>query len=107
MPLLIGDQSKDAAQLAATSPLAQAARITHPLLLAHGGIDRRVPIVHASKLLSALEANHAPVTWIVYKDEGHGWKKAATRISFYEQVQEFLDENIGAKAPAAAVAASH
>jgi dienelactone hydrolase len=101
MPELIGDQVKDAEQLKATSPLAQAARIQRPLLLAHGGVDRRVPIAHAYKLLSALEAAHAPVTWIEYKDEAHGWKRPATRIAFYEQMQEFLDANIGRGAPAA------
>ncbi|HEY8974006.1 MAG TPA: prolyl oligopeptidase family serine peptidase [Burkholderiaceae bacterium] len=104
MPALIGDQVKDAAQLAATSPLRQAARITHPLLLAHGGIDRRVPIEHATKLRSALEAAHAPVTWVEYKDEAHGWKKPETRIAFYQQMLDFLDANIGAKA---AVATAH
>ena len=95
MPELIGDQVADAEQLKATSPIVQASRITRPLLLAHGGVDRRVPIIHATKLLSALEASHAPVTWIEYKDEAHGWYKPETRISYYEQVQEFLDANIG------------
>jgi dienelactone hydrolase len=102
MPELIGDPVKDAAQLAATSPLQQAARITRPLLLAHGGIDQRVPIAHATKLLSALEADHAPVTWLEFKDEAHGWTKPQTRIAFYEQMQEFLDTNIGPKADVAA-----
>ena len=95
MPELIGDQVADAEQLKATSPIMQAARIKRPLLLAHGGVDRRVPIVHATRLLSALESNHAPVTWIEYKDEGHGWTLPATRIGFYEDVQKFLDANIG------------
>ena len=95
MPELIGDQVADAEQLKATSPIVQASHITRPLLLAHGGVDRRVPIVHATKLLSALEANHAPVTWIEYKDEAHGWYKPETRIGYYEAVQQFLDANIG------------
>ena len=95
MPELIGDRTADAEQLKATSPLLQASHITRPLLLAHGGIDRRVPIIHATKLLNTLEANHAPVTWIEYKDEGHGWSKPETRIAFYERVQQFLDANIG------------
>jgi dipeptidyl aminopeptidase/acylaminoacyl peptidase len=102
MPVLVGDKAKDAAQLTATSPLAQAAKIQRPLLLAHGGLDERVPITHASKLLSALESNHAPVTWIEFKDEAHGWKKAANRIAYYERMQQFLDANIGAKADVAA-----
>lgn len=100
MPELIGDQVADAEQLKATSPIVQAARITRPLLLAHGGVDRRVPIVHATKLLNALRANHAPVTWLEYKDEGHGWYLPATRIGFYEDVQKFLDANSGPVAPA-------
>jgi len=100
MPTLIGDQVKDAEQLKATSPLQQAARITRPLLLAHGGVDQRVPIAHATKLRDALESNHAPVKWIEYKDEGHGWKQPETRIGFYEDVLKFLDANIGPNAPA-------
>ncbi len=100
MPLLVGDQVKDAEQLKATSPLQQAAKITRPLLLAHGGVDRRVPIDHASKLLSALQSAHAPVTWIEYKDEAHGWRKPETRIAFYEQMEAFLNANIGPGAPA-------
>jgi len=99
MPLLIGDQIKDSEQLKATSPLQQAEKITRPLLLAHGGVDRRVPIEHATKLLSALRAAHAPVTWIEYKDEAHGWKQPDTRISFYEQMESFLNANIGPAAP--------
>ena len=101
LPRLVGDQTADAAQLVATSPLQQAARITRPLLLAHGGVDRRVPIVHATKLLSALQAAHAPVTWIEYKDEAHGWRKPETRIGFYEDMLKFLDANIGPGADAA------
>ncbi|MCK9685747.1 alpha/beta hydrolase family protein [Scleromatobacter humisilvae] len=102
MPEMIGDQVADAEQLKATSPILQASRITRPLLLAHGGVDRRVPIAHATKLLSALDANKAHVTWIEYKDEAHGWYKPETRIGYYEEVQKFLDANIGPGATAPA-----
>jgi dipeptidyl aminopeptidase/acylaminoacyl peptidase len=44
MPLLIGDRQSDAEQLAATSPLKLAAQLKRPLLMAHGGKDRRVPV---------------------------------------------------------------
>lgn len=95
MPVLVGDPIKDAAQFVATSPLQQAARIKRPLLLAHGGIDRRVPIEHALRLRDALEANHAPLTWLFYKDEAHGWYKPETRAAFYEAMTTFLDSNTG------------
>jgi dienelactone hydrolase len=107
MPTLVGDQQKDAAQLESTSPLRQASRITRPLLLAHGGVDRRVPIVHATKLRSALDAAHAPVTWLEYKDEGHGWYKPETRADFYRRMEAFLAANIGPGAQTAAAQAQH
>ena len=50
MPFMIGDQVEDAAQLKATSPLEQAARVTEPLLLAYGALDVRVPPCHDKKI---------------------------------------------------------
>jgi dipeptidyl aminopeptidase/acylaminoacyl peptidase len=98
MPVMVGDPVKDAAQLAQTSPLQQAARINRPLLLAHGGEDHRVTLEHATRLRSALEAHQAPLTWIEYRDEGHGWYLPANRVDFYDRMLKFLDANIGSGA---------
>ena len=106
MPMMIGVPVKDAAQLAETSPLKQAAKIHAPLLLVHGGTDYRVPIPHALKMRDALLANKAPVTWIEYPQEGHGWLDPRTRAEFYRRVEAFLAENDGpTPAPAQAEAA--
>ena len=94
-PKLVGDVQLDAAQLAATSPLKQAARIKRPLLLAHGSDDRRVPRVHFTKLRSALEASKADAEFIEYDGEGHGWSTAANRLDFWNRVEKFLQKNIG------------
>lgn len=56
MPRMIGDPAKDAAQLRATSPLAQAARIKQPVMMAYGVEDRRVPLPHGTKMRDALKA---------------------------------------------------
>lgn len=72
-PILVGDPVQDAAQLAATSPLKQAARITQPLLLAYGGDDRRVPVSHGRKFYDAVRQTNKNVDWIVYDKEGNGW----------------------------------
>ncbi|MYM69908.1 prolyl oligopeptidase family serine peptidase [Pseudoduganella sp. FT55W] len=95
-PVLIGG---DAAQLAATSPLQQAARIKQPLLLAHGGADQTVPIIHGTAFKDAVSKNNAAVEWIFYADEGHGWYLPQNRIDFWGKVEKFLDKNIGASAP--------
>ena len=97
MPLLVGDQVKDAAQLKATSPIEQAARITQPVLLAYGGADRRVPIYHGSKFRDAVAAHNKGVEWVEYQEEGHGWTQLATRVDFWGRVEKFLDKHIGSK----------
>jgi dipeptidyl aminopeptidase/acylaminoacyl peptidase len=99
MPDLIGDRVKDAAQLKATSPIEQAARIKAPLLLAYGGVDRRVPMYHGRKFLDAVKPHNKQVEWIEYVDEGHGWQLPKNRVDFWGRVEKFLDRNIG---PAAA-----
>ena len=100
MPALVGDQVKDAAQLQATSPLVQAARIKAPLLLAYGGADERVPIYHGRKFLAAVKPHNQQVEWIDYVDEGHGWGLPATRVDFWGRVEKFLDKHIGSGAAA-------
>ena len=95
MPVLVGDQEKDAAQLKATSPLENAARIKQPLLLAYGGSDVRVPIVHGTKFRDAVKAGNPNVEWIEYPEEGHGWRLEKNNVDFWTRVAKFLDQQIG------------
>ncbi|WP_394781777.1 alpha/beta fold hydrolase [Undibacterium sp.] len=95
MPLLIGDQIKDAQQLKATSPMLNAARITQPLLLAYGGSDRRVPIDHGTAFYKAVKATNPKVEWIEYPEEGHGWRVLKNNVDFWTRVEKFLGQNIG------------
>ena len=101
MPELIGDPVKDAAQFRATSPLAQAARITQPLLLAYGAQDRRVPLYHGQQFLAAVKEHNRDVEWVVYEEEGHGWSLPKNRIDFWRRAELFLDRQIGKDSPAA------
>ena len=95
MPELVGDQVRDAAQLKATSPLHQAARIKQPLLLAYGGADRRVPAFHGEQFYKAVKAHNNDVEWLYYPVEGHGWMLPKTREDFWRRVEKFLDRHIG------------
>jgi dipeptidyl aminopeptidase/acylaminoacyl peptidase len=95
MPTLVGDPVKDAAQFASTSPLKLAARITQPVLLAYGGVDRRVPLYHGEKFRDALRKTNKQVEWVVYEQEGHGWTLVQTRLDFWGRVENFLQRHIG------------
>jgi dipeptidyl aminopeptidase/acylaminoacyl peptidase len=95
MPKMIGDPSKDAAQLRATSPLQQAARIRQPVLMAYGEKDVRVPLPHGLKMRDALRAaGHKEVEWVEYEGEGHGWMLLQNQIDFWSRVERFLQTHL-------------
>ena len=97
MTKLIGDPVADAAKFKATSPTENTAKIHAPVLLAYGGKDKRVPIEHGERLRDALKKQPgAQLEWVVYDDEGHGWRYLETDIDFWNRVTKFLDANIGA-----------
>ena len=93
-PQLVGDPVADAQQLADTSPLAQAARIKAPLLLAHGRQDLRVAVEHGEKLRAALQAAGRDPEWVLYNDEGHGWLRPDNRFDFARRMERFLAQHL-------------
>lgn len=95
MPELVGDQARDAAQLAATSPLVQAARVRKPLLMAYGEADQRVPIYHGKKFYAEVKKTNPDVEWVSYPMEGHGLNKPENRIDYWKRVEKFLERHIG------------
>ena len=94
---MIGDVDRDAARLTATSPVNLADRIKAPVMLVYGGMDARVPIAHGTRMRSALESAGAKPIWIAPEGEGHGFRDLKNQKVFYEAMEKFLDENIGAK----------
>ncbi len=94
LPDMIGDAEKDAAMLAANSPVKQAASIKAPVLLAFGEEDRRVPLAHGKRMRDALrKAGNEPV-WVTYADEGHGWGMIKNRIDFAQRMEAFLAKHL-------------
>ena len=94
MKRLVADPDTDREQIRQTSPLARAAEIRMPLLMAYGGQDRRVPLKHGTEMKAALRADQ-PLEWVVYPEEGHGWFNLKTNEDFWGRVERFLDRNIG------------
>nr|WP_312519651.1 prolyl oligopeptidase family serine peptidase [Massilia sp.] len=94
MPQLIGDPNKDAALLSANAPLEHAAQIKVPVLLAYGARDRRVPLAHGERMRAALSNAGNPPEWVVYDDEGHGWRRTANQLDFWRRVEQFLAKHL-------------
>jgi dipeptidyl aminopeptidase/acylaminoacyl peptidase len=94
LPVLLGDRVKDVARFIATSPLEQVARIKSPVLLAHGGMDRRVPIDNAQRMLAALRNAGKSVEWVEYKEEEHGFFFPENEFDYYRRVEAFLARHL-------------
>ncbi|KQY88548.1 prolyl oligopeptidase family serine peptidase [Pelomonas sp. Root1444] len=94
IPEAVGDAVKDAAMLAANSPVKQAARIKAPVMLAFADDDRRVPLAHGERMRKALrDAGNEPV-WVTYAGEGHGFGNVKNRIDFAQRMETFLARHL-------------
>lgn len=87
---------RDDAALLADSPLSLADRIKAPVFLAHGGQDERTPIAQAEAMRKALEKAGNPPLWMSVSKEGHGFYNKENVVAFYTQLEQFLDQHIGA-----------
>ena len=87
---MIGDPDRDGERFRATSPLENAQKIKAPVLMAYGGEDHRVPIVHGERMRDALARNGTPVEWVQYPDEGHGFLLEKNRFDYYQRVERAL-----------------
>jgi acetyl esterase/lipase len=94
MKTLLGDPKANADIFKANSPLANADRLTQPLLLAHGNQDRRVPIVHGTAFRDAVSKTNKQVEWVQYVDEWHGLHHEKNRIDFWMRTELFLEQNL-------------
>ena len=80
------------------SPLNNADRIRAKLFVAQGKNDPRVPWTEAEQIVKAVRANGQPVWYLLFNDEGHGFRKksnndyfGAASVLFWQQ--HLLDEN--------------
>lgn len=87
----LGDPTTDEERLRRISPLFHAGNIEQPLLVVQGANDPRVLQVESDELVEQVRANDVPVEYIVFDDEGHGFRKRANRIAASEAYVSFLD----------------
>ena len=87
----LGDPATDEERLRRISPLFHADNIVRPLLVVQGANDPRVLQVESDELVAAVQANEVPVEYVIFPDEGHGFRKRTNRITASEAYVEFLD----------------
>jgi prolyl oligopeptidase len=88
----MGDPATDIDRLRRISPLFHADQINRPVLVVQGANDPRVLQIESDEMVEAIRANGVPVEYVLFPDEGHGFRKKANRITASEAYLNFLDE---------------
>lgn len=96
----LGDPATDEERLRRISPLFHAENIRAPLLVLQGANDPRVLQVESDEIVQAVRSNGVPVEYLVFPDEGHGFRKRANEIEGYRAVLDFLNEHLGGQSSA-------
>lgn len=91
------------AVFARISPRANVHRITKPMLIEQGANDPRVPRQESEQMVAALRARGVPVSYLLFADEGHGWRKKPNQDLAQQVEMAFLQRVLfpgGATTPA-------
>ncbi|MEM8942158.1 MAG: alpha/beta fold hydrolase [Pseudomonadota bacterium] len=87
----LGDPATDEERLQRISPLFHTDNIVRPLLVVQGANDPRVLQVESDELVDNVRANGVPVEYVLFEDEGHGFRRRENRITASEAYLRFLD----------------
>ena len=88
----MGDPATDEERHHRISPLFHAKNIVKPMLVVQGANDPRVLQVESDEIVAAVEENGVPVEYILFPDEGHGFRNKANRIAASDAYVKFLDQ---------------
>lgn len=91
-----GDPVKDADMLKSLSPIYKLDRIKAAIMVQHGANDTNVPVVEAEQIVSYLKERGGPVEYVLFPDEGHGFRKMQNRIKSTVAMVEFFAKYLNA-----------
>jgi dipeptidyl aminopeptidase/acylaminoacyl peptidase len=75
-----GNPETEADLLKKLSPIHRLERLRTPTIVLHGANDTNVPVIEAEQVVENLKRRNIPVEYVLFPDEGHGWRKTPNRI---------------------------
>ena len=75
-----GDPKTQADMLRRLSPIHKVDQVKAATIVLHGANDTNVPVVEAEQVVNNLKQRGVPVEYVLFPDEGHGWRKVSNRI---------------------------
>jgi dipeptidyl aminopeptidase/acylaminoacyl peptidase len=91
-----GDPATEREMLRRLSPIHEVDRIKAPTIVLHGANDTNVPVVEAEQAVDSLKRRGVPVEYVLFPDEGHGWRKTANRVRSTVAIVRFFAEHLKA-----------
>lgn len=91
-----GDPDTQRELLRALSPIHRIDRIVSPTLVLHGANDTNVPVIEAEQVVQELKRREVPVQYVLFPDEGHGWRKTPNRIRSTVEIVRFFSRQLAA-----------
>jgi dipeptidyl aminopeptidase/acylaminoacyl peptidase len=89
----LGDPfSADSVRLYNISPVFHGGKVKNPVMVLLGANDIRVLQAESDDMVAAIKANNVPVEYIIFPDEGHGFRKKENQVRGYRSVLEFLEK---------------
>jgi dipeptidyl aminopeptidase/acylaminoacyl peptidase len=89
-----GDPKTQADLLKRLSPIHKLDRVRAAMLVMHGANDTNVPLVEAQQVVDTLKKNGRDVEFLLFPDEGHGWRKIPNRVKSTMTLAEFFRRHL-------------
>ena len=85
-----GDPKTEAALLRELSPITRIDRAVAPTIVLHGANDTNVPVIEAEQVVESFRKRSIPVSYVLFPDEGHGFRKTPNRIRANVEIVEWF-----------------
>jgi dipeptidyl aminopeptidase/acylaminoacyl peptidase len=89
-----GDPATEAQMLQSLSPIHKVDRVKTPLIVLHGANDTNVPVIEAEQVVESLKRRNVPIEYVLFPDEGHGWRKTPNRVKSVLAITRFFTERL-------------
>lgn len=89
-----GDPVSQKDLLRALSPIHKLDQVKAAMLVMHGANDTNVPVIEAEQVVSTLKARGVAVDYVLFPDEGHGWRKDVNRVRSTLELVTFFRKSL-------------
>ena len=86
-----GDPATEVELLRDLSPIHKVDQVTAPTIVLHGANDTNVPVVEAEQVVQSLKQREVPVKYVLFPDEGHGWRKTENRVTSDVEIVKWFE----------------